>query len=98
MLCINCLQNATNKLIADDIIILEYLNNQGATIPQCTMSRETIKEELKMTNHKCYSSISRLECLDMIERKVGTKSSRYFITKNGQHVLYLVNDKLQEVE
>lgn len=94
MLCMNCLAQATNKLIAEDIIILEYLKEKGANISQCAISRENIRNDLELTSHKCYTAISRLECFDAIGRQIKSKSSKYFITKSGKQILKIIDDKL----
>lgn len=94
MFCTDCLRNIAENLMPNDIFILEYLNNKGANIPQYTVSRKIIKDDLKMTEHECYSSIARLECLSMIDRLVGTKSSRYFVTEVGQKSIGILENKL----
>lgn len=95
MFCKNCLQHSISKLKAEDIIIIEYLKEKKATIPQCSISRENIRDDLKLTSHKCYTAIARLECFDIISRQIVSKSSRYYVTENGQYVLEIMENKLQ---
>lgn len=98
MFCRECLAHATNKLMTEDIMIMEYLNEKAATIPQCSISREIIRDELNLTSYKCYTAIGRLECFDIIDRQVISKASRYFLTEIGKQALEIMENKMQGVE
>ena len=97
LLCENCLNLSLNKLMSDDFLILEYLENQGAYLPQCSISRENIKKELNLTSYKCFSALSRLECLEMIDKQNGTKANKHYITSSGKKILKILENKLNEV-
>lgn len=94
MFCDSCLEKVANKLLADDIVILEYLLNNGSIIPQCAISREIIRDDLKKTSHKCYTAISRLEWFGFIDRQIRSKG-KYYITESGRRVLNLIEHKLE---
>ncbi|MDF2534019.1 MAG: hypothetical protein K0R18_176 [Bacillales bacterium] len=97
MLCKDCLEKAASKLLANDVTILEYLNTQKATIPQCSISREVIRDELEMTNHKCFSALERLDCFGFVEKSSRHKASKYHITEGGIVVLSIFENKMKEV-
>lgn len=96
--CLSCLEKAVDKLISDDIAILEYLKDENANIPQCAISRKVIKTDLDMPDYKCYTAMSKLENFNMIERQIGSRASKYFITKSGFEILRILEKKLQGVE
>lgn len=97
MFCNSCLEKVANKLLVDDISILEYLLNKGSIAPQCAISREIIRDDLKTTSHKCFTAINRLEWFGFINRQTGSKKSKYYITESGKHVLNLLEHKLEGV-
>lgn len=97
MLCRSCLEKATNKLLSDEIVILEYLLEKEAVLTQCAISRQIIRDDLDLTSHICYTAIGRLECFDMIEKQPRSKSSKFFITESGKQAIAILNNKFQEV-
>lgn len=97
MLCKDCLERATNKLLANDVAILEYLHTQKATIPQCSISREIIRDEMGLTSHKCFSALERLDCFGFVEKSNRHKASKYHITETGIEVLTIFEKKISEV-
>lgn len=98
MFCNICLQKLVNKLLPDDILILEYLKSKNANNFQQAISRNTIKTDLEMTDHQCYTSIAKLENFEIISRQFGKRSSRYYITDNGEKSLRILENKLLEVK
>lgn len=98
MFCKNCLEKATDKLLSDEIAILEYLFNKNASLPQCAISRQIIRDDLDFTSHICYTAISRLECFDMLDKQPRSKSSKYYITESGKFALNILNNKLEGVK
>lgn len=97
MLCKSCLEKAANKLSQNEITILEYLSTKKAVISQCSISREIIRDDLDLTNHKCFSALARLECFDFVERNSLQKANKYFITATGTEVLSIFEKKMNEV-
>lgn len=97
MYCRDCLIKVTERLLPNDIMILEYLNDIGASILQCAVSRETIMRDVQLTVHRCYSTLERLNCLGMIERQPKSKTSKYYITDVGRMALRIIEDKMNGV-
>ncbi|MNJ90164.1 hypothetical protein D3C87_77580 [compost metagenome] len=97
MLCKSCLEKTANKLSQTDITILEYLSNKKAVISQCSISREIIRDELELTNHKCFSALARLECFDFVEKNSLQKANKYFVTPTGIEILSIFEKKMNEV-
>lgn len=94
MLCEGCLDKFVDKLLQEDIKVLEYLEKSNAAIPQCSISRSKIKEETKLSVYKCYTSLDRLECLDMVGQQSRSKSNKYFITNSGKYALASIDKKM----
>ncbi|MNC03530.1 hypothetical protein D3C81_1201170 [compost metagenome] len=97
MFCQECIKKAIEKLKAEDIIILEYLNNQGAVIKQCSISRLIIKEDNDFSDYKCYTALERLELFDFVNQQQKSKSNKYFITSAGKEALKFAEKKFEEV-
>lgn len=94
MFCEHCLALAANKLLPEDIIVLEYLGKEKANISQCSISRSTIKNDCNLSDYKCYTALDRLELFDMVAQQIRSKSNKYFITEAGQKILSIIEDKM----
>jgi Fe2+ or Zn2+ uptake regulation protein len=96
MFCQSCLEKSITKLLPNDIVVLEYLLKQNATIAQCAISREVIKDENDLSIYKCYTALERLECFGMVDKQSRSKTSKYYITDAGKFVLNTIENKIGE--
>jgi predicted transcriptional regulator len=80
-------------LLPNEIKILEYLKEKGATIPQCAISRTVIRDESNLTTYKCFTSLDRIECYEFVMQPTKSKTNKYYITTLG--VLALENIEKQ---
>lgn len=94
MLCESCLKKSISKLLTEDILILEYLLKEGATLSQCTISRSIIKNNCRLSDYKCYTALDRLELFDMVSQHGRSKSNKYYITDIGKKVLLIIEQKM----
>lgn len=94
MFCNSCLDKIIDKLLQNEIEVLEYLLNEGATIPQCSISRSTIKNNTSLSEYKCYTSLDRLECYGMVGQQSRSKSNKYYITESGKYALNMIDKKM----
>jgi hypothetical protein len=94
MICDSCLSFFIEKLLPEDIIILEFLYEEKANMPQCSMSRNHIKYSCNLSEYKCYTALDRLEILGMIEKSNKTKTSRYWINNLGEKTLNIIRHKM----
>jgi NADPH-dependent 7-cyano-7-deazaguanine reductase QueF-like protein len=92
--CENCLGIFSNKLLPNEIRVLEYLRFRGATISQCAISRTVIRDELGLTTHKCFTSLDRLECYDFVMQPTKSKSNKYYVTSFGETALINIEKKI----
>ena len=67
----------SDKLLPNEIKILEYLKEQGATIPQCAISRTIVRDESNLTTYKCFTSLDRLECYEFVMQPTKSKANKY---------------------
>lgn len=100
MYCQNCLKMILQKLNSNDIIILEFLSNENATIPQCSLSWSAICEKILeknlMTSNNVYTSLKRLNEFGFIETQKWTRKNKYYVTNDGSNILMLIENKLNE--
>lgn len=94
MFCNCCLDKIIDKLLQNEIEVLEYLLSENALIPQCSLSRSTIKENTGLSEYKCYTSLDRLECYSMVGQQGRSKSNRYYITESGKYALEMIDKKM----
>lgn len=97
MICRDCIGKAINKLQKNDIIVLEYLHNNGAINNQCSFSKQTIQEEASLSIHHITGTLQRLELFDFISLARGSKSGKYYITASGIIALELFNNSISGV-
>lgn len=99
MYCQSCLKFILDKLNSNDIIILEKLYNENSTIPQCSLSFESIKEILSKDNsisqHNVYTSLKRLNIFGFVETQKWTRKNKYYITKDGVNILNAIQGNMK---
>lgn len=100
MYCEHCLKIILQKLNSNDIIILEFLANENATIPQCSLSFnsicENIVEKKLMTSNNVYTSLKRLNEFGFVETQKWTRKNKYYVTIAGTDILKLIESKLNQ--
>lgn len=98
MYCEDCLKIILQKLNSNDIVILEFLANENATIPQCSLSWTSICEKIteveNMSSNNVYTSLKRLNIFGFVETQKWTRKNKYYITTDGINILSLVQNNL----
>jgi hypothetical protein len=98
MYCSGCLKQMLQKLNDNDVILLEYLNNENANIPQCSLSWQTIEEYYKdndkITPHIIYTSMKRLNIFGFVETQKWTRKNKFYITQDGIKLLEIIQQNL----
>ena len=99
MYCKSCLKFILEKLNSNDIIILEKLYNENSTIPQCSLSFDTIKEKIMNDNsisqHNVYTSLKRLNIFGFVETQRWTRKNKYYITQDGINILSIIQGNIK---
>lgn len=97
MLCDKCLlEVAIPKLREDDIAILQYLYNNSLVLPQTSIHINNISDAIKISIHKVFNSINRLECFDLVIKVNWQKSYRYYLSDLGSKSLNLLLKRMEE--
>lgn len=98
MYCKDCLKIILQKLNSNDIVILEFLANENATIPQCSLSWAAVCEKIidgeSMSSNNVYTSLKRLNIFGLVETQKWTRKNKYYITTDGINILSLVQNKI----
>jgi len=87
------------KLTDNDIVILENLLNNNATIPQCAMSYKKVNEQFikdeNITQHVIYTSLKRMNILGFVDTQKWSRKLKYYITDDGINLLNLVQQNFK---
>lgn len=97
MICSNCLEYLINKLGQHDLIVLEYLKDNGAVTPQFSLSRKTIQDNTELSIHITVGCLHRLGMLDLIGEARHSRATKYHITEKGINALLIIENKIQKL-
>lgn len=96
-MCKQCTEYFVNKLQQSDLIVLEYLKQNGAVTPQFSLSRQTIQDENDLTIHIAVSCLHRLSLLDMIGEARSNRATKYHITELGINALSIIENRVKQL-
>ena len=100
MYCQNCLNQILQKLNNHDIIVLEYMINENSTMPQCSLSIQTIIQNFDdnndITPHNIYTSLKRLNIFGFVETQKWTRKNKYYVTIDGIQILKLIEQNISD--
>jgi len=86
------------RLSDNDILILEGILNEKATIPQCSMDfkliQEHFKNDKKITSHIIYTSLNRLNIFGFLEKQRWSRRLKYYITEDGINLLNMIQERI----
>lgn len=86
---IEALEQIKFKLRQDDLVILNYLNENEASTPQFSFSKDHIQKETEMTSARTSNSLIRLEVACLVDRQAFQKPQKFFITDSGMEMIKL---------
>lgn len=99
MYCQSCLKILLEKLNSNDIIVLEKLYTENSTIPQCSLSFDSIRDKIicdnQISQHNVYTSLKRLNEFGFIETQRWTRKNKYYITKDGINILNMIQGNIK---
>lgn len=95
MLCDDCMMNfVLPRLREDDIVVLQYLYNENANLPQVAHHKDTIMKKTELSRFCNMMAIARLEGYNLIALQPWSKSNNYYITEHGVRALTILSEKM----
>lgn len=96
MLCERCIKEfVIPRLREDDIVILQYLYNESATLPQVAHHKDTIMKKTELSRFCNMMAIARLEGYNLIALQPWSKANNYYITDFGIDALKTLSEKME---
>ena len=95
MICDDCMKNfVIPRLREDDIIVLQYLYNENAVLPQIVHHKDVIMKTTGLSRFCNMMALARLEGYNLINLQPWAKANNYYITEYGCRALTKLSEKM----